>query len=133
MYCPLGQFCNPTTVACEPDHCLAAQCPAGEACVSTAASTSTLTSEICEPDPCATINCPSACYTCTVTSDGLGTCSPKSGPNGNLCASVTTNVGQRGGGESGCSCAVSGGADPRSWLGLVLGLGLVVGRRRRRS
>jgi MYXO-CTERM domain-containing protein len=128
MYCPPGQFCNPSTVACEANRCLSAQCPAGEACVSTAASTSTLTSEICEPDPCATINCPSTCWTCGVTSDGLGTCMLK-----DSCSSVTTNVGQRGGGESGCSCAVSGGPDGRGWLGLVLGLGLIGARRRRRS
>ena len=28
----------------------------------------------CEPDPCATINCPSDCWTCAVTTDGMGTC-----------------------------------------------------------
>jgi len=128
MYCPPGQFCNPATVACEPNHCLATQCPAGETCVSTAASTSNLESEICEPDPCATINCPSTCWTCGVTTDGLGTCLLK-----DSCQSVTTNVGQRGGGEAGCSCAVGGGTDSKGWLGLVLGLGLVVARRRRRS
>ena len=128
MYCPPGQFCNPATVACEPNRCLATQCPAGETCVSTAASTSTLTSEICEADPCATINCPSACWTCGVTTDGLGTCTLK-----DSCQSVTTNVGQRGGGEAGCSCAVGGGTDSKGWLGLVLGLGLVVARRRKRS
>jgi MYXO-CTERM domain-containing protein len=128
MYCPPGKFCNPATVACESNRCLGVQCPEGEACVSTAASTSTLTSEICKADPCATINCPSTCYECTVTSDGLGSCTPKPGPNGtDLCQSVTTNVGQRGGG---CSCAVGGGADASGWLGLALGLGLVVGRRR---
>jgi MYXO-CTERM domain-containing protein len=126
MFCPPGQFCNPATVTCEPDRCLATQCPAGEACVST--------TNTCEADPCATINCPSTCYTCTVTSDGLGTCSLKPGPNGeSLCSSVTTNVGQRGGGESGCSCAVGGRADARGWLGFVLGLGLVVARRRKRT
>jgi MYXO-CTERM domain-containing protein len=134
MYCPPGKFCNPTTVACEANRCISTQCPAGEACVSTAASTSTLTSDICEPDPCATINCPSNCWTCGVTTDGLGTCMPKLAPSGNpLCSAVVTNVGQRGGGEAGCSCAVGGGTDARGWLGLVLGLGLVVARRRRRS
>jgi MYXO-CTERM domain-containing protein len=86
------------------------------------------TTNACEADPCATINCPGNCYTCTVTTDGLGTCTLK-----DSCQSVTTNVGQRGGGEAGCSCAVGGGADGRGWLGLVLGLGLIVARRRRRS
>ena len=32
-----GQFCNPATVACEPNRCLATQCPAGETCEETAA------------------------------------------------------------------------------------------------
>ena len=126
MYCPMGQFCNPATVACEPNRCLATQCPTGETCKETAATPTATVS--CEPDPCATITCPGTCWTCGVTTDGLGTCMLK-----DSCQSVTTNVGQRGGGEAGCSCAVGGGTDARGWLGLVLGLGLVVGRRRRRS
>ncbi len=120
MYCPPGQFCNPATVACEANRCLSTQCPAGETCVST--------TDSCEADPCATINCPSTCWTCGVTTDGLGTCMLK-----DSCQSVTTKVGQRGGGEAGCSCAVGGGTDSRGWLGLVLGLGLVVARRRKRT
>jgi MYXO-CTERM domain-containing protein len=120
MYCPPGQFCNPTSVACEPNRCLATQCPLGQACVST--------TDSCVADPCATINCPSTCWTCGVTSDGLGTCMLK-----DSCQSVTTNVGQRGGGEAGCSCAVGGGPDGKGWLGLVLGLGLFVARRRSRK
>ncbi|HEX3905493.1 MAG TPA: MopE-related protein [Polyangia bacterium] len=122
MFCgTAGDFCNPTTVSCQPNRCPAIQCPAGETCVAT---TST-----CETDPCTTIKCPGDCWTCGVTVDGLGTCMLNAS-----CQSVTTNVGQRGGGESGCNCAVgegSGQGDPRSWLGLLLGLGLVVARRRR--
>jgi MYXO-CTERM domain-containing protein len=89
----------------------------------------------CIPDPCATINCPSACWTCGVNPDGTGTCNMKQSPSGGpVCASVVTNVGQRGGGNQGCGCAVgaqgSGGAP--TWLGLLLSLALVAARRRRR-
>ena len=122
MFCPkAGDICDPTTVSCETNRCPAIQCPAGETCVATSAS--------CEVDPCATIRCPGDCWTCGVTVDGIGTCLLNAS-----CQSVTTKVGQRGGGESGCSCAVgdaSGQGDARSWLGLLLGLGLIVGRRRR--
>jgi MYXO-CTERM domain-containing protein len=126
VYCKQGTFCDPATAMCAPDHCLGIQCPAGEACVSTTAATDT--SKACIPDPCATINCPSDCWTCEVTTDGLGTCMLK-----DSCTPVVTNVGQRGGGNQGCGCAVGGQqSGAATWLGLLLGLGLVVGRRRRR-
>jgi MYXO-CTERM domain-containing protein len=122
MFCPNGQFCDPATVTCQPNRCLATQCGAGQTCIST--------TNTCETDPCITINCPGECWTCGVTIDGIGTCLLK-----DSCQPVTTKVGQHGGGESGCSCEVGGGS-AGSWLGssigLLLGLGLVVGRRRRR-
>jgi len=82
----------------------------------------------CIPDPCATINCPGACWTCGVNPDGTGICNF----NTTYCSNVVTNVGQRGGGNQGCGCAVGGveGGGATTWLGLLLGLGLVVGRRR---
>ena len=128
MFCPNGQFCDPATVSCQSNRCLATQCGAGQTCVSTHGTHGGPTSA-CETDPCITINCPSDCWTCGVTTDGIGTCMLK-----DSCQPVTTKVGQHGGGESGCSCAVGGGRGSGGWLwmGLVLGLGLVVGRRRRR-
>ncbi len=133
VYCPQGQFCDPATALCAADHCLAIQCPGGEACVSTTAITKP--TEACIPDPCATINCPSDCWACTVTPEGKGSCTLKPAPaGGSLCSPGVTNVGQRGGGESGCGCAVGGhgSGGPVTWLGLLLGLSVVVGRRRRR-
>jgi MYXO-CTERM domain-containing protein len=133
VFCPQGQICDPATLACASDRCVAIQCPAGEACVSNTAISDP--ANACIADPCATINCPSDCWTCGVNPDGTGTCNFKLGPNGlPLCAPTVTNVGQRGGGNQGCGCAVGGqesGGAP-TWLGLLLGLGLVVGRRRRR-
>jgi MYXO-CTERM domain-containing protein len=119
MYCPTGQFCNPTTVQCEPNRCLATQCGAGQTCVPT--------TDSCETDPCITINCPTDCWTCGVTSDGIGTCMLK-----DSCQPTKISVGQRGGG---CSCAVAGAGagDASSWTVLLVGLGLLVGRRRRQG
>jgi Putative metal-binding motif len=122
MYCPNDQFCDPATVTCQPNRCLATQCGAGQTCVSTTTT--------CETDPCITINCPSDCWTCGVTVEGIGTCMLK-----DSCQPVTTKVGQHGGGESGCSCQVGGGSRGSQFgssIGLLLGLGLVVGRHRRR-
>ncbi|HEY4393103.1 MAG TPA: MopE-related protein [Polyangia bacterium] len=126
VYCPPGQFCDPATSACAADHCQAIQCPAGEACVSTTAVTDP--NMACIADPCATMNCPGPCWACQVNPDGTAACAL------NGCSSVTTSVGQRGGGDQGCGCAVGGEGNggQASWLGLLLGLGLVVGRRRRR-
>jgi len=118
MYCPTGQFCNPTTVQCEPNRCLATQCGAGQTCVPT--------TDSCETDPCITINCPTDCWTCGVTTDGIGTCMLK-----DSCQPTKISVGQRGGGEAGCSCAAGGTGDASSWAILLVGLGLVVGRRKR--
>jgi MYXO-CTERM domain-containing protein len=61
-----------------------------------------------------------------VTPDGIGTCIV----DNDKCQPVNIVVGQKGGGNAGCSCEVGGsGASP---LGLLLGLGLFVARRRRR-
>jgi MYXO-CTERM domain-containing protein len=83
--------------------------------------------DTCEPDPCMTIRCPSDCWTCRVTADGVGTCIV----DNVKCQPVNITVGQKGGGSSGCSVA---GSDSASFapVGLLLGLALVVGRRRRR-
>jgi MYXO-CTERM domain-containing protein len=126
VFCQSGQFCDPATATCVADHCLAIQCPTGEACVSTTALTDP--TEACIADPCATIDCPTACWTCGVTPDGKGTCMLK-----DSCSPTVTNVGQRGGGDQGCGCVVGGqGSGGRAtWLGVLLGLGLVARRRRR--
>jgi Notch 1 len=128
VYCPQGQFCDPATATCTADHCLAIQCPEGQACVSTTAITNP--TQACIADPCATIICPGACWTCGVTPDGKGTCMF----NATTCSTAVTNVGQRGGGDQGCGCAMGGqgSSGAPTWLGLLLGLGLVVGRQRQR-
>ena len=117
-FCPTGEFCNPTTAACEQNKCLATQCGPGQTCVSA--------TDTCVTDPCLTINCPSDCWTCGVTVDGKGTCMLK-----DSCQPISISVGQKGGGESGCSCTV-GGSDAPSWTVLLVGLGLLLGRRRQR-
>jgi MYXO-CTERM domain-containing protein len=121
MFCKTGLICNPASGQCETNLCLATQCGAGMQCVPTTGK--------CVTDPCSTIECPSECWHCGITSDGLGTCLLN-----DTCQPVETKVGQRGGGESGCSCEVGGGRGGygTSWLGLSLALGLVAGRRRRR-
>jgi MYXO-CTERM domain-containing protein len=117
--CAMGQFCNPLTLKCESDRCLATQCGAGMTCVPQ--------TNTCKPDPCQTIHCPDDCWTCKVTPEGTGTCIV----DNDKCQPVNIVVGQKGGGNAGCGCEVGGstGATP---LGLLLGLGLFVDRRRRR-
>jgi MYXO-CTERM domain-containing protein len=117
--CVETQFCNPLTAKCENNRCAATQCGAGNACVQQ--------TNTCKPDPCATIRCPTDCWTCKVTTDGFGTCMVDNAK----CEPVNIVVAQKGGGASGCSCEVGdrGGYGP---LGLLLGLALVVSRRRRR-
>ncbi len=119
MFCNEGHICNPATGQCQLNGCLTKQCAAGSRCVPTTA--------ICEPDPCATIQCPTECWHCGVTNDGTGTCLLN-----DTCTPIQTKVGQRGGGEAGCSCAVDGASRTTSWIGLLLGLALIAGRRRRR-
>jgi len=122
--CGDKQFCNPSTGKCETDKCLGTVCGAGMACVSKTNS--------CEPDPCRTIRCPSDCWSCRLTPDGVGTCMV----DNDKCQAVSTTVGQKGGGNAGCSCATGGdGASTTTTfapLGLLVGLGLIVSRRRRR-
>jgi len=117
--CPDGWFCNPATAKCEVDRCPATQCGAGMTCVPQ--------TNTCKADPCMTIHCPSDCWTCKVTADGVGTCIV----DNVKCKPVNIVVGQKGGGASGCSCAV-GESPSVGPLGLLLGLALVVMRRRRR-
>jgi Putative metal-binding motif len=114
--CDQNYFCNPASGACLPNPCLSLQCPIGQRCVPSTGG--------CETDPCSTINCPSQCWHCGITNDGKGTCLLN-----NSCQPVQTQVGQRGGGESGCSYAAGDGGRASSWVGLLLALGLVVGRR----
>jgi MYXO-CTERM domain-containing protein len=117
--CAMGQFCNPLTLKCETDRCPATQCGPGMACVPQ--------TNQCKPDPCQTIHCPSDCFSCKVTSDGIGTCVV----DNDKCTRVQVVVGQKGGGSSGCS--VGGSAGSASPLAaLLLGLALVFVRRRRR-
>jgi MYXO-CTERM domain-containing protein len=122
--CPIpGQFCNPATGQCEVDRCPSVTCGAGMTCVPS--------TRACIPDPCRTIECPGDCWYCGVTNDGHGTCILDT----NKCKQVDTKVGQRGGGEAGCGCAVGaeGGQGDRLGLGLLLlAFGLVVVGRRRR-
>jgi len=120
--CGDKQFCNPTTGKCELDKCQGTVCGAGQTCVSQ--------TNTCETDPCLTMKCPSDCWSCKVTTDGMGTCIV----DNTKCQQVNITVGQKGGGNAGCSCAVSGGEVAGSFgpLGLLLGLALVVSRRRRR-
>ena len=115
--CPQGQFCNQTTGTCDPDGCLTKQCGAGEVCVSQ--------TNTCEPDPCAVTVCPSPCWSCSVTTDGKGTCVLNP-----TCQPVDNKVGQRGG--AGCGCETGGDASGISLAAALWGLGLVVSRRRRR-
>jgi MYXO-CTERM domain-containing protein len=123
VFCNQGDFCDPGTGQCLPNHCLAIQCPVGQQCVPTMATSLTTA---CQTDPCSTIQCPTECWHCGITNDGHGTCLLN-----DTCQPVQTKVGQRGGGEAGCSCAVENGRSPTSWIGLMLALGLIASRRRR--
>jgi MYXO-CTERM domain-containing protein len=118
--CVPGQFCNPLTAKCENDRCPGTQCGAGNTCVPM--------TNMCKPDPCKTIVCPSDCWTCKVSADGIGTCVV----DAEKCEPVNILVGQKGGGNAGCSCEVGGRTSSFGPLGLLLGLGLVFARRRRR-
>jgi MYXO-CTERM domain-containing protein len=117
--CVETQFCNPLTAKCENNRCLATQCGPGMACVPQ--------TNTCTPDPCRTIRCPSDCWTCKVTEDGMGTCVVDNAK----CQPVNIVVSQKGGGNAGCSCEV-GDSSAAPFGGLLLGLGLVFVRRRRR-
>lgn len=129
MFCQNGQYCDKAMGACLPNRCLAIQCGSGQQCVPAKATQALTTSGIdpCETDPCLTISCPSACYSCGITTDGAGTCNFRK----DLCQPVETKVGQHGGGESGCSCAVGGGPDRTGWLALAFGVALIAARRRK--
>jgi MYXO-CTERM domain-containing protein len=81
----------------------------------------------CKVDPCRTIQCPSDCWTCKLSSDGIGTCVV----DNDKCKPVNIVVGQKGGGTAGCSCEVAEGGSYGP-LGLLLGLAFVTFRRRRR-
>jgi MYXO-CTERM domain-containing protein len=128
QFCPNGQYCDTASGSCLPNKCLAIQCGAGAQCVPSKATLSSDPATACEPDPCATISCPSDCWTCGITTDGAGTCTLK-----DTCKPVDSKVGQKGGGGSGCSCEVGGGAGRSGWLAMAFGLVLIAARRRRRS
>jgi MYXO-CTERM domain-containing protein len=131
-FCPNGTYCGVDSSGapqCLQNKCLAVQCQAGQQCVPTKATQSPDPATACETDPCLTMVCPSDCWTCGINPDGSGTCNLDQ----SKCAPVTTKVGQHGGGESGCSCEVGGGAGRGGWLALAMGLVLVAARRRRRG
>ncbi|HVV15681.1 MAG TPA: MopE-related protein [Polyangia bacterium] len=129
MFCGNGTYCDPKAAACLPDRCLAIQCGAGQRCVSAKATQAATDPAVnpCETDPCATMQCPGDCWTCGITTDGTGTCLFRQ----DVCEKVTTKVGQKGGGSSGCGCEVGGGPGRAGWLALAVGLMLVAARRRR--
>jgi MYXO-CTERM domain-containing protein len=79
----------------------------------------------CEVDPCLTIRCPTDCYTCKVTTDGIGTCII----DNDKCQPVNMTAGVKGGGGSGCEVSGTASGSP---LALLLGLALIAGRKRRR-
>jgi MYXO-CTERM domain-containing protein len=121
--CAPSQYCDPATGECKTDRCEVTQCGPGERCVSTTG--------LCAPDPCRLIDCPSDCWTCGTTADGTGTCLLK--PE---CQQTITQVGQRGGGTRGFSCAVGGdgGGTGVAWpVALLLGAAVAFAARRRRS
>ncbi|HXU61524.1 MAG TPA: MYXO-CTERM sorting domain-containing protein, partial [Polyangia bacterium] len=121
-------YCDSATGSCLPNKCLAIQCGAGKQCVPSKATQSTDPATACEGDPCATITCPNDCWTCAIDQNtGAGSCQL----DRNKCQSVNAKVGQRGGGESGCSCEVGGGAGRTGWLALGMGLMLLAARRRK--
>jgi MYXO-CTERM domain-containing protein len=131
-FCQNGFYCDSATGGdCLPNKCLAIQCGAGEVCVPANATQAPNNPavESCEIDPCLTMKCPSDCWTCGIDNAGAGTCTF----NDKVCQSVTTKVGQHGGGESGCSCEVGGGLGRSGWLALAVGLALATARRRRRA
>jgi MYXO-CTERM domain-containing protein len=117
--CGDGQYCDPTTGTCKADSCQATQCGPGQSCVKTTGR--------CGADPCMLIQCPSECWTCGTTAEGTGTCLLKS-----ECKEKITQVGQRGGGNAGCGCAVSETGGSSAWTALLLGVALAAGARRRR-
>jgi MYXO-CTERM domain-containing protein len=118
--CGDKQFCNPQTGMCETDKCLGTLCGPGKACVSM--------TNTCENDPCLTMRCPSDCWTCKVQADGSGSCVV----DNDKCQQINITVGQKSGGSNGCACEVGDSGGSFAPLGLMLGLGLVVSRRRRR-
>src|SRR5207248_1250591 len=117
-----GQYCDSSTGNCTPNRCLAIQCGVGQQCVPSAATKAATDPSVraCETDPCLTISCPGECWSCSITTDGVGTCLLNK-----TCQAVNTQVGQHGGGESGCSCEVGGGASRSGWLTLAMGLVLI--------
>ena len=119
--CGDKQFCNPQTGMCETDRCLGTLCGPGKACVSM--------TNTCENDPCTTMRCPTDCWTCRVMADGTGSCVV----DNDKCQQINITVGQKSGGSNGCSCEVGDSGASFAPVGLLLGLGLVLSRRRRRG
>ena len=62
-----------------------------------------------------------------MSADGIGTCVV----DNDKCEPVNILVGQKGGGNAGCSCSTNGGGSATP-LGLLFGLALIIARRRRR-
>jgi MYXO-CTERM domain-containing protein len=118
--CLQAEFCDPADGKCKGDTCQARQCGSGQTCVSQTGA--------CEADPCRLMQCPTDCWTCTVSVDGKGACTP----NGQ-CVQIKTKVGEKGGG---CGCALDdeGGRRGTPWSLFVFGLiAAAAGVRRRRD
>ncbi|MBL8620114.1 MAG: hypothetical protein JNK64_02395 [Myxococcales bacterium] len=109
--CPGTQVCNETSHTCVNDPCLGRPCPSGEAC--------NPQNGMCERDPCLGVTCPGANEVCE-----QGTCATPPPP---IDAGPVDEDRVTTGGGGGCS---TGGGSPG---GLLLGLALALGLRRRRA
>ncbi|HHH27812.1 MAG TPA: hypothetical protein ENK57_05625, partial [Polyangiaceae bacterium] len=135
--CPSGQVCDPSTLMCVDSQCDDMSCPDGAWC-------DPLTG-MCGDDPCEGVVCPAgqlcdmgSCYSEEGGGEGGGGGGTGQGGGGDATTGAGASTAEQGGvfglptGGGGCACEVRGqhrGDD--HWLALM-GLGLVVGLRRRR-
>jgi MYXO-CTERM domain-containing protein len=117
--CPAGQICNPANGNCITDVCEDSECPPGQACHPGTGG--------CIPDPCFGVNCPPG-FDCEVTFEGEATCSEEVIP-----PDEGYDIYASGGGGCACSGSVAGDRGGPLGQGLLLLLGVVLLRRRRRA